>query len=299
MIAELESDPRQPHTEIAAKLGLSRDTVRTRIQRLLDTRAVRVVGVADPQSVGYSTAVIMGINARYDSLLEIADNLASMRQVQHLILCMGRYDIIAFGLFRKRRDFLDFLVGNIGKLPGVLNIESMLLLKHTKIFGPLLTDGSDSTSQRPPAIDFDQLDIALMKELQADAMQNSRRLAGKLGTSQSTVLRKIQALQSNGIMRIAALINPLVLGYEGVASIGMRFDPSKVNEGAEAVGAYRNVQTVAVCAGRYDIVAWVMFRELGELSNFITVELGKIPGLQHAETVTSLKIVKASNIYLD
>jgi len=53
------------------------------------------------------------------------------------------------------------------------------------------------------------------------------------------------------------------------------------------IGSYRNVQTVAVCAGRYDVLAWAMFRELGDLSNFITLELGNVPGLQHLETMTS------------
>jgi hypothetical protein len=41
-----------------------------------------------------------------------------------------------------------------------------------------------------------------------------------------------------------------------------------------------------------------MFRELGDLSNFITLELGNVPGLQHLETMTSLKIVKSSHRYL-
>lgn len=298
MIAELEANPRQPHTEIASRLGLSRDTVRARLERLLDVGAVRIVGVADPIFAGYTTSVIMGINVRSDRLLAVADKLASLTPVQHLMLCMGRFDIIAYGLFQRRTDFLDFLVGNIGHLPGVLHIESMLTLRNTKIFGPLLSDGSGSSPKQTPVSALDPLDFALMKELQTDARQNSRRLAQKLGTSQSTVLRKIQTLQSGGIMRIAALTNPLVLGYEGVASIGMKFDPAKLDEGAKVIGSYRNVQTVAVCAGRYDIIAWAVFRELSDLSNFITLELGSVPGLQHLETMTSLKIIKASHRYL-
>ena len=298
LIAELESNPRQPHTEIASRMGLSRDTVRARLERLLDARAVRIVGVADPMSVGFTTSVIMGINVRSDRLLAVADRLASLAPVQHLMLCMGRFDIMAYGLFQRRTDFLDFLVGHIGHMAGVLHIESMLTLRNTKIFGPLLSDGSGARPGQTPVSALDPLDFALMRELQTDATQNSRRLAQKLGTSQSTVLRKIQALQSAGVMRIAALANPAVLGYEGVASIGMKFDPARLDEGARVIGSCRNVQTVAVCAGRYDIIAWAMFRELEDLSNFLTVELGSVPGLQHLEAMTSLKIIKASHVYL-
>ncbi len=283
---------------MAFRLGLSRDTVRSRLERLLSARAVRIVGVADPMSVGFTTSVIMGINVRPDRLLAVAERLASLAPVQHLMLCMGRFDIIAYGLFQRRTDFLDFLVGHVGHMAGVLHIENMLTLRNIKIFGPLLSDGDGTHPGRDPAPALDPLDYALMRELQTDARQNSRCLAQKLGTSQSTVLRKIQALQSGGIMRMAALVNPVVLGYEGVASIGMKFDPARLDEGARVIGSCRNVQTVAVCAGRYDVMAWAMFRELGDLSEFITVELGSVPGLQHLEAMTSLKIIKASHLYL-
>lgn len=298
LIAQLEADPRRAYTEIASNLGLSRDTVRARLQRLLDARAVRIVGVADPLSVGYATCVIMGINVRPDRLLAVANTLADLRPVQHLMLCMGRFDIIAFAVFRKRADFLDFLVGRIGNLPGILHFESMLTLKHTKIYGPLLSDIPDVSPEQAPAAELDSLDFALMKEMQTDARQNSRELARKLGTSQSTVLRKIQALQNSGVMHIVTLANPAALSYEGIASVGMRFEPDKVDEGARVIGSHRHVQTVAVCAGRYNVIAWVMFREIDDLSSFVTLELGNIPGLQHSEIMTSLKIIKASHVYM-
>ena len=91
------------------------------------------------------------------------------------------------------------------------------------------------------------------------------------------------------------LTDPLALGYEGVASIGIRCEAVKVNDAAHLVASYKNVQTVAICTGRYDIVAWVFFRELSDLSDFVTLELSKIPGMQYTETVTNLKIVKTSH----
>jgi DNA-binding Lrp family transcriptional regulator len=91
------------------------------------------------------------------------------------------------------------------------------------------------------------------------------------------------------------LIDPLALGYEGVASIGIRCEASKVNQAADLIASHRNVQTVVICTGRYDIIAWVMFRELSDLSDFVTVELSQIPGLQYTETMTNLKIIKTSH----
>ena len=135
----------------------------------------------------------------------------------------------------------------------------------------------------------------MIRELEVDATQNTRYLADKLETSQSTVLRKIQKLQDDQIIRIAILTDPFALGYEGVASIGIRCDAAQVNEVAHMIGSYRKVQTVTVCAGRYDIIAWVMFRELSDLSDFVMHKLSQIPGLQYSETMTNLKIIKTSH----
>lgn len=297
LIRELEREPKQTHVDLTAKLGLGRDAVSARLQRLLETRTIKIVGLSDPIAIGYTTSVIMDINVQPSRLLSVAERLAALDPIQHVMLCMGRFQVMAFSIFQSRADYLDFLVNNIGNVPGILYIESLIVLRHTKLSGPLLSDGPGFCPRRTPITGLDSLDLALLKELQVDAMQDSRSLAKKLGTSQSTILRKTQFLQSEGVIRITTLINPLTLGYEGTASIGMRFDPSKVNEAAITIGSYRNVLTVAVCAGQYDIVVWILFRDLSDLSDFITLKLAHIPGLREVETMISLKIIKSSHRY--
>jgi len=72
-------------------------------------------------------------------------------------------------------------------------------------------------------------------------------------------------------------------------------DCSRVNEAAEAIASYRNVQSVAICTGRYDIVAWAVFRGVSELHHFITSELSRVAGLRDTETMTNLKLLKFSH----
>ena len=296
LITELEANPRQTQSEIASKLALSRATVQSRLRKLYKARIIRTVAVADPIALGNRTCVLIGINALPGQMIAVAERLAKSTHVQYLMLCMGRFDILAFTLFRKRSDFLNFMVDNIGSLNGVNNVETMLTLEHVKLMGPLLSDNSkESYLGRIPEINLDSLDIGLIRELETDATQNTRYLAKKLDTSQSTVLRKIQKLQDDGVIRIMTLIDPLALGYEGVASIGIRCNTADVNEAANLIASHRNVQTVAICTGRYDIVAWVIFKEFSDLSEFVTLELSKVRGLQFTETMTNLKIVKTSH----
>lgn len=292
LIAALEENPRQTQSELASRLGLSRATIHSRLHRLLRSHIIRTVAVADPITVDNSTCVLLGVTTTPSQLVWVADQLAASPYVQHLMLCMGRFDIIAFTVFRKRADLLDFLVESVGSLDGVTHVETMLTLRHVKLMGPLLSDSAEPHLPRTPAPNLDSIDVGLIRELELDATQNTRLLADKLGTSQSTVLRKFQKLQDDRVIRIMTLTDPLALGYEGVASIGIRCDANKVNEAARIIASHREVQTVAICAGRYDIIAWVIFRELSDLSDFVTRELSMIPGLQYTETMTNLKIVK-------
>ncbi len=298
LIAELEMNPKQTHAELSSKLGLSQPTVRAKLQRLFDDNIIKTVCVSDPGALGYSTCVIIGINAHPSELLTVADRLADFETVFHIMLCIGRFDILAWALFQKRADYLDFFVNKVGNLPGVVSTETMLTLKHVKIYDPKFPYNGDSSANQVAVKTLDTLDASLISELQIDARQNARDVAKKLGTSQSTVLRRIRRLQEEGIIRIVTLADPFSLGYEGVASVCMTFDPAKVNEGARTIASYPNVLTVSICAGRYDIVAWAMFRDMAELSDFVTLELSKIPGLQHSETMANLKLLKTTHKYL-
>jgi len=298
LIAELEMNPKQTHAELASKLGLSQPTVRAKLQRLFDENIIKTVCVPDPAALGYSTCVIIGINTHPSELLTVADCLADFETVFHIMLCIGRFDILAWALFQKRNDFLEFSVNKIGSLPGVISTETMLTLRHVKIYDPLFPHNGNSGGSRAPVKRLDALDTELISEPQINARQNTRDVAKKLGTSQSTVLRRIRKLQDDGIIRILTLADPFSPGYEGVASVCMTFDPAKVNEGARTIASYPNVLTVSICAGRYDIVAWAMFREMAELSDFVTLELSKIPGLQHSETMTNLKLLKTTHKYM-
>ena len=74
------------------------------------------------------------------------------------------------------------------------------------------------------------------------------------------------------IIRIGASTNPFALGYEGVATVGLKCDPGKAREVAEAVASYKQVQYVGIYASPYDIVFCVVFRTLNDLEDFTKEE---------------------------
>jgi len=145
---------------------------------------------------------------------------------------------------------------------------------------------------------MDALDLVLIRELESDGRQTNTDLAKKIGTSKATARRKLKRLLDEDIIKVVAVANPPALGYNMVATMGINVRPGDVDSVAEKLASFDNVHFVIISTGRYDIIAWMMFQEPEDLSDFLRAELGNIPGLVSVETMINLKIIKASFTYL-
>ena len=292
LMGELESDARQTYKDLAAKLGMGRSAVTSRVQRLLDNNVIRIFCWADPVALRYKLIVSFAISTQPGRIRDVADRLAACAQVLHVHLCTGHFDIAAWALFRDSESLEDFISNELGSMSGILHVEKTLTLQEVKVSSRLLTDEKELHYLENSVKDLDDLDLILIKELQANPRQRAGPLARKLGLYESTVRRRIQRLVDGHVVRIIAVIDPLVLGYEGSALIGLKCGPDKIREIANAVASHKQVQYVSICIGRYDIETFVIFGKLSDLRHFITVELGSIPGVRDTETAMNYKVVK-------
>ena len=297
LIKLLESDPRSTHTNLAATLGISRPTVGSMLQKLYDARVIETVCLADHVALGYTNSVLFAINAPPGNLADVADRLAAQPLIHYVALCAGPFDIVSWGVFKGRHDLLGFLTEGLGKIPGILQHE-MIMCQEVKISPAMLAE-SRGYRPRECRATLDDLDLALIGALQRSSRATAGGLAAKLGASKPTVLRRMKRLLDEGIIRFVTMVNPPALGYRWAASIGMKVAPGKNKQVVEAVAEHRTVHSVALCTGRYDVLAWVIFKEPQELMDMLTNELGQIPGINSMETVTNLKTVKASFISVD
>lgn len=298
LIRELETDPRQSYTNLAAKLGVTGATVRNRMQSLLDARILRVVCYVDPVAVGYSYGVIFGIVTQPDKSLQVAEKVSACAPVDFVMLCAGRFGIIAHAVLRTQEDLLHFLSNDLNPIPGILQIEPLVVLDTVKSITSLLSDGKTFRLTKAPVKNLDSIDLALMARLQKNALTKTSDLVRELQLSKATVLRRVQRLEHTGIIRFAAEADPFALGYKGVASIHMKFDPVCIEEAARVIASHRNVAYVAITTGRSDIVASALFREFSDLRHFLVDELAKAPGLKETETMINLKVLKFSYQFL-
>jgi Lrp/AsnC family transcriptional regulator for asnA, asnC and gidA len=131
IIEQLQEDGRRPYATIGKAVGLSEAAVRQRVQRLSDSGVIQIVAVTDPLRVGIFRQAMVAINVE-GPLEPVADALVAMTEVSYVVMCGGRFDILAEVVCVDDASLLELISGRIRTVPGVRNAEAMLYLRLCK-----------------------------------------------------------------------------------------------------------------------------------------------------------------------
>src|SRR5690242_11524683 len=123
ILRELQVDGRVPYADLGPKVGLSPSAARQRLQRLIDTKVVQVVGVTDPMAMGGQAMALLGITVHGDAR-EVADALGRREEVVYSVLTSGGFDLFAEVVCRQPRDLLDFINDVVRAIDGVERIQA-------------------------------------------------------------------------------------------------------------------------------------------------------------------------------
>jgi len=137
IIEHLQEDGRRPFTQIAAALGVSEAAVRARTNRLVERGFLQIVGVADPEKLGFQQALI-GIRCLPGRIVDAAEALAALPEVDYVVITAGRYDILIETVSEDNEGLLRFLNERLQRIDGVRETETftyLRLVKQTYQFG--------------------------------------------------------------------------------------------------------------------------------------------------------------------
>jgi Lrp/AsnC family transcriptional regulator for asnA, asnC and gidA len=131
IISQLQQDGRRSYAAIAKAVGLSEAAVRQRVQRLLDGGVMQIVAVTDPLQLGFARQAMVGVRADGD-LSEVADKLASLPEVDYVVVTAGSFDLLVEVVCNDDDHLLSLLNNSIRTVPGVRDSETFVYLKLAK-----------------------------------------------------------------------------------------------------------------------------------------------------------------------
>ncbi|MBB4071079.1 Lrp/AsnC family transcriptional regulator [Leucobacter sp. OH2974_COT-288] len=141
---------------------------------------------------------------------------------------------------------------------------------------------------------LDEIDRKIIAALQKDGRKPFSVLAEELGVPASSVRYRLQRMQDTGQFQIVGIANPLNIGFERLAMLGIKCEAGKAPEICEEISKFAETSYVVLASGTFDAMVEVVCRDIEHFTDFLFNRLQKVPGVVGTETFFVLKAYKLS-----
>ncbi len=140
---------------------------------------------------------------------------------------------------------------------------------------------------------MDQIDVKILKCLQADARENASLISEKVGMSVSAVIERIRKMESSGLIeRHTTIINNQKAGKDVSAILQVALEHPKYNDDFRVVvQEIREVLECCFVTGEFDYLMKVVTDNTESLERLLNT-IKSIPGVQRTLTSVVMSAVK-------
>jgi len=132
IVEKLARDARTSNRAIAAALGVTEGTIRTRIKRLQGEGLIQFTVVRDFRMAGSPNLCMLGIDAEPAQVPKLAQSLREIPEINCVVVLLGRFSLLAMGLFTNIEQLNDVVTERIRVLPGVQRVETAISVHNLK-----------------------------------------------------------------------------------------------------------------------------------------------------------------------
>jgi DNA-binding Lrp family transcriptional regulator len=310
---------------MAARLGVTETTVQRRTQQLIEAGLYQVIGIVDPLQFGQGHAVIIGISSDPPVVHDVAAALADIPEMRFVTLVTGTFDVVAEMVTSERDRITRMLTEEVPRIPGVRAINTSWILHNYKTNfrwedsvedlavddeAAEPDDGADPDREldydpdgRTPGAtggataytrdhELDTLDHDITTLLQRNGRMSYAEMAGRLSITEATARRRTLRLLQSGYVRVVAIGNPFLLGFQEVVLMWFKVELAQVSAVTAALRRLPAVRYLSRTAGAVDVLAEATFRNRSELFAFLDGTLAGIAGIRDVSISFQLKIHK-------
>lgn len=143
---------------------------------------------------------------------------------------------------------------------------------------------------------LDEVDLQLLKLLQADGRITNADLAKKVGLSPPSVLQRVRAMEKAGIVRgYSAILDPDRLGYKIMALVQISLSLHQDMPIERFRRQIREIEEVVECyhvSGDYDFLLKVVVRDMRAYEALIREKISRIRGIRQINSSFILGVPK-------
>jgi len=146
-----------------------------------------------------------------------------------------------------------------------------------------------------PITSLDKTDSLILRHIQSDAKITNSDLADKIGLSPSPCLRRVKALEEQGVIqRYAGIVDPTLVGLPISVFITVRLREQgrpALEEFESQINDYEEIMECYLMTGTSDYLIRVIVADVESYEQFLLDKISNIPGVGNIESSFSLKRV--------
>jgi Lrp/AsnC family transcriptional regulator for asnA, asnC and gidA len=123
---------------IAEDLGVSENTVRSRVAKLEDEGVLEISGLVDPEAVPRHRVVMVGVKLTTMDLVKKGKEFSKLCGVVSVSVVTGRFDLILVVLLKEGFGLLEFYTEEVSRLEGVQSVETFVVYKSYNLKVPYI-----------------------------------------------------------------------------------------------------------------------------------------------------------------
>ncbi len=131
---------RKSYKKIAQNLSLSENTVRTRVQKLMDEGVLDISGLVNPEAIKGHRTVMVGVKLQSMDLVNKGKEFSNLRGVVSVSVVTGRFDLILIVLLKAGFGLLEFYTEEVSKIQDVQSVETFVVYKSYNLKVPYVLE---------------------------------------------------------------------------------------------------------------------------------------------------------------
>ena len=159
-------------------------------------------------------------------------------------------------------------------------------------------DTSSGTGRTRRSRDLDNRDIAILRELQANARISNAELARRVHLSPTPCLERVKRLETEGyIERYTTILNAKKVNAGQTVFVEVTLDRTSETCFADFAKGVETVSAVSECfmvAGGFDYLVKIRVADMEEYRRVLGEELTTIPGVAQTHTYVVMERIKES-----
>ena len=131
---------RKSYKKIAQDLRVSENTVRTRVQKLIDEGVLDISGLVNPEAIEGHRVVLVGVKLQSMDLVNKGEEFSNLKGVVSVSVVTGRFDLILIVLLKSGFGLLEFYTEEVSKIKDVQSVETFVVYKSYNLKVPYVLE---------------------------------------------------------------------------------------------------------------------------------------------------------------